>query len=154
MISCLIHRLWSDKKILTGKSCIQGGACAPPFCSVGRLSTPFNVSWDCGKEVSIRRREVLGRREPESYWVRRNGKTRLFSAGFVRLFRSWNETLHIMVVSLSHQGKCPPLMGYSSVFYCFSRATLWRTLEGRTTHRRARHCGGLGWTWARTSLSG
>ena len=47
-----------------------GGACAPPFCAVGRLSAPFNALSACWKGLSIRRREVFkgfGRREPESY---------------------------------------------------------------------------------------
>ena len=52
------------------KRCEFGGACAPPFCAVKRLSTPLNASSDCWKMLSIRRREVFkgfGRREPESY---------------------------------------------------------------------------------------
>lgn len=47
-----------------------GGACAPPFCAVQRLSAPLNASSACWKTLSIRRREVLkgfGRREPERY---------------------------------------------------------------------------------------
>ena len=38
---------------------ISGGACAPPFCDVGRLSAPFHASSACWKGLSIRRREVL-----------------------------------------------------------------------------------------------
>ena len=52
------------------KRCDFGGACAPPFCAVGRLSAPLNASSACWKTLSIRRREVFkgfGRREPESY---------------------------------------------------------------------------------------
>ena len=48
----------------------SGGACAPPFCAVGRLSAPFNISSACWKGLSIRRREVFkgfGRRKPESF---------------------------------------------------------------------------------------
>lgn len=57
------------------KRCDFGGACAPPFCAVKRLSTPLNASSDCWKMLSIRRREVFkgfGRREPESYQAHRN----------------------------------------------------------------------------------
>ena len=46
------------------KRCDFGGACAPPFCAVQRVSS---TSWN---GLSIRRREVFkgfGRREPESY---------------------------------------------------------------------------------------
>ena len=59
------------------KRCDFGGAYAPPFCAVGRLSAPFNASSDCWKMLSIRRREVFkgfGRREPESYQAHRNTK--------------------------------------------------------------------------------
>lgn len=40
----------------------RGGACAPPFGAVGRLSAPFNASSASGKMLSIRRRggKVLG----------------------------------------------------------------------------------------------
>ena len=41
------------------KRCDFGGACAPPFCAVGRLSAPFNASLACWKLLSIRRREVF-----------------------------------------------------------------------------------------------
>ena len=61
------------------KRCDFGGACAPPFCAVGRLSAPFNASSACGKLLSIRRREVFkgfGRRERESYQAHRKTKTR------------------------------------------------------------------------------
>ena len=57
------------------KRCDFGGACAPPFCAVGRLSAPFNALSDYWKTLSIRRREVLkgfGRREPESYQAHDN----------------------------------------------------------------------------------
>ena len=37
----------------------SGGACAPPFRAVGRLSPPLNASLACRKGLSIRRREVL-----------------------------------------------------------------------------------------------
>ena len=59
------------------KRCDFGGACAPPFCAVGRLSAPFNASSACWKGLSIRRREVFkgfGRREPESYQAHRKTK--------------------------------------------------------------------------------
>ena len=59
------------------KRCDFGGACAPPFCAVKRLSTPLNASSDCWKMLSIRRREVFkgfGRREPESYQAHRKSK--------------------------------------------------------------------------------
>ena len=45
------------------KKCDFGGAYAPPFCAVGRLSAPLNASSACWKTLSIRRREffkVLG----------------------------------------------------------------------------------------------
>ena len=57
---------------------ILGGACAPPFCAVGRLSAPFNASSASWKALSIRRRKVFkgfGRRELESYQAHR--KTRV-----------------------------------------------------------------------------
>ena len=41
------------------KRCDFGGAYAPPFCVVQRLSAPFNASSACGKLLSIRRREVF-----------------------------------------------------------------------------------------------
>ena len=56
-----------------------GGACAPPFCAVGRLSAHFNASSASWDGLSIRRREVFkgfGRRELESYQAHRNSKTR------------------------------------------------------------------------------
>ena len=52
------------------KRCDFGGACAPPFCAVQRLSSPFNASSACWKGLSIKRREVFkrfGRRERDSY---------------------------------------------------------------------------------------
>ena len=61
------------------KRCDFGGACAPPFCAVGRLSAPLNASSACWKTLSIRRREVFkgfGRRELESYQAHRKTKTR------------------------------------------------------------------------------
>ena len=36
------------------KRCDFGGACAPPFCAVGRLSAPFNASSACWKMLAIR----------------------------------------------------------------------------------------------------
>jgi hypothetical protein len=59
---------------LAAESDFFGGACAPPFCAVGRLSAPFNASSACWKRLSIRRREVFkgfGRCEPESYQAHR-----------------------------------------------------------------------------------
>ncbi len=61
------------------KRCDFGGACAPPFCAVGRLSAPFNASSASRKTLSIRRREVFKgfeRRELESYQAHRKNKTR------------------------------------------------------------------------------
>jgi hypothetical protein len=34
---------------------VFGGACAPPFCAVGRLSAPFNALSAYWKGLSIRR---------------------------------------------------------------------------------------------------
>ena len=59
------------------KRCDFGGACAPPFCAVGRLSAPFNALSDYWKTLSIRRREVFkgfGKREPESYQAHKDNK--------------------------------------------------------------------------------
>ena len=61
------------------KRCDFGGACAPPFCAVGRLSAPFNALSDYWKTLSIRRREVFkGFRgcNQESYQAHRKPKTR------------------------------------------------------------------------------
>ena len=61
------------------KRCDFGGAYAPPFCAVQRLSEPFNALSACWKLLSIRRREVFkgfGRRELDSYQAHRNNKTR------------------------------------------------------------------------------
>ena len=61
------------------KRCDFGGACAPPFCAVQRLSAPFNASSACWKGLSIKRREVFkrfGRRERDSYQVHRKSETR------------------------------------------------------------------------------
>ena len=61
------------------KRCDFGGACAPPFCVVQRLSTPFNASSASWKALSIRRRKVFkgfGRHEPDSYQAHRDNKTR------------------------------------------------------------------------------
>ena len=55
---------------LAAESDFFGGACAPPFCAVRRLSAPFNASSVCRKGLSIRRREVFkgfGRRGNKSY---------------------------------------------------------------------------------------
>ena len=63
----------------TLKRCDFGGACAPPFCAVGRLYAPFNASSASRKTLSIRRREVFKgfeRRELESYQAHSNTKTR------------------------------------------------------------------------------
>ncbi len=52
-----------------------GGACAPPFCAVGRLSAPFKALSAYWKLLSIRRREVfkgLGMCEPDSYQAHKN----------------------------------------------------------------------------------
>lgn len=38
---------------------ILGGAYAPPFCAVGRLSAPLNAPSVCWKGLSIRRQEVF-----------------------------------------------------------------------------------------------
>ena len=38
---------------------IFGGACAPPFCAVGRLSAPLNASSASWKALSIRHQEVF-----------------------------------------------------------------------------------------------
>ena len=59
------------------KRCDFGGACAPPFCAVGRLSAPFNALSDYWKTLSIRRREVFkgfGWRESEPYLAHRKTK--------------------------------------------------------------------------------
>jgi len=56
---------------------LKGGACALPFCAVGRLSAPFNASSDCWKMLSIGRREVFkgfGRRKLDSYQAHRKTK--------------------------------------------------------------------------------
>ena len=56
---------------------ILGGAYAPPFCDVGRLSAPFNASSGCWKMLAIRRREVFKgfrRCETESYHAHDNTK--------------------------------------------------------------------------------
>ena len=61
------------------KRCDFGGACAPPFCAVQRLSAPLNASSASWKTLSIRRLEVLngfGRRKPDSYQAHRKIKTR------------------------------------------------------------------------------
>ena len=57
------------------KRCDFGGAHAPPFCAVGRLSAPFNASSACWKGLSIRHQEVFkgfGRRKPDSYQAHSN----------------------------------------------------------------------------------
>ena len=49
---------------------VSGGACAPPFCAVGRLSAPLNASSVSWNGLSIRRQEVFkgfGRRKPETF---------------------------------------------------------------------------------------
>ena len=61
------------------KRCDFGGACAPPFCTVQRLSAPLNASSACWKRLSIRRREVFkgfGRRGLDFYQAHRITKTR------------------------------------------------------------------------------
>ena len=63
---------------------IIGGAYAPPFCDVGRLSAPFNASSACWKMLAIRRREVFKgfrRCKPDSYQAHRKTKP----AGFQRV---------------------------------------------------------------------
>ncbi len=61
------------------KRCDFGGACAPPFCAVQRLSAPFNASSASWKGLSIRRWEVFKgfeRRKPDSCQAHRKTITR------------------------------------------------------------------------------
>jgi len=54
------------------KRCDFGGACAPPFCAVGRLSAPLNASSASWKGLSIRRWEAFKgfrRVKPMSYQI-------------------------------------------------------------------------------------